>query len=368
MAIIVGPAEALEASEASEVSERRRSLHRYRRRLRGRLIRPSPAIIPSTAGVVGDWADPQMFFASSNWPPAFPPGTPANTAWPNLIPAAPVETDFMRPVPNVGGPPMGFAMRQKAWGPDYYAQVVLSEFVRFAGAAGVNTWTNLLNVGFRAAAVSAINYAASMAQVNNVGLQALPLNSPADEDLALRWELRELAALVDARPSVMAEIMAQKDAVLQISGILGFNMRSHPATTYLAIAASRVAGFAAMHYKANFNRRRASSVMPGLLPPLEVPGHLSYPSGHATQAYLIAMCLEVVMPQDRVIPVLPGGPVGQLMPQYGPLRLMADRIARNREVAGLHYLSDTWACRILAAGCFRIMSTSIRSRRCGGGQ
>jgi hypothetical protein len=46
---------------------------------------------------------------------------------------------------------------------------------------------------------------------------------------------------------------------------------------------------------------------------------------------------------------------GEFMPQYGPLRLMADRIARNREVAGLHYRSDTWAGRILAAGCFQIM-------------
>ncbi len=43
------------------------------------------------------------------------------------------------------------------------------------------------------------------------------------------------------------------------------------------------------------------------------------------------------------------------MPQYGPLRLMADRIARNREVAGLHYRSDTWAGLMLAAGCFDIM-------------
>ena len=43
------------------------------------------------------------------------------------------------------------------------------------------------------------------------------------------------------------------------------------------------------------------------------------------------------------------------MPQYGPLRLMADRIARNREVAGLHYRSDTWAGLMLAAGCFQIM-------------
>jgi membrane-associated phospholipid phosphatase len=110
-----------------------------------------------------------------------------------------------------------------------------------------------------------------------------------------------------------------------------------------------------MHHKARFNRMRPSSILPCLLPPLEVPGHAAYPSGHATQAQLIAMCLEIVMPRNRVMPASPAGPVGQFMPQYGPLRMMADRIARNREVAGLHYRSDTWAGRILAAGCFRIM-------------
>ncbi len=107
----------------------------------------------------------------------------------------------------------------------------------------------------------------------------------------------------------MAEITAQNNAVLQyFQGILGFGMRSHPATSYLAIAAARIASFAVMHYKERFNRMRPSSVMPGLLPPLTVPGHAAYPSGHSTQAYLIAMCLEVVMPQTRVMPQVPAPP------------------------------------------------------------
>ena len=47
-------------------------------------------------------------------------------------------------------------MRQKVWGPDYYAQVVLSQFVRFPGTGGVRVWTDLLNDDFPVAAVNAI--------------------------------------------------------------------------------------------------------------------------------------------------------------------------------------------------------------------
>jgi len=39
----------------------------------------------------------------------------------------------------------------------------------------------------------------------------------------------------------------------------------------------------------------------------------------------------------------------------GPLRMMADRIARNREVIGKHYPSDSAAGRDLADGSFNIL-------------
>ena len=256
----------------------------------------------------------------------------------------------MRPASNSGP-------RQRAWGPGFYADVVLSQFVRFSSSSGgVPDWISLAIDDFEVAAAKAINHATAhwAPTLKKVGSQTLPLDptNTAHQHLALRWELRELAALVEARPGAIAEIVAQKDTVLQyFRGILGFTMRSHPATTYLAIVASRIAGFAAMRFKNQFNRMRPSSVLPVLLPPLEVPGHAAYPSGHATQANLVAMCLEVVMPQGRVMPPASS----QFRPQYGPLRMMADRIARNREVAGLHYRSDTWAGRILASRCFGIM-------------
>jgi hypothetical protein len=104
----------------------------------------------------------------------------------------------------------------------------------------------------------------------------------------------------------LAEALAQNRAILQyFSGILDFNLRSRPATVYLCTAALRIGSFLAMHYKYNYNRVRPSRLSPGLMPPIEPPDHASFPSGHATQARLIALCLEAVMP-DSIIPVVGG--------------------------------------------------------------
>jgi membrane-associated phospholipid phosphatase len=76
---------------------------------------------------------------------------------------------------------------------------------------------------------------------------------------------------------------------------------------------------------------------PALLPPLEVPGHASFPSGHSTQAHLMALCM---------IDVIAGKP--QTPTMAIDLWTLADRIARNREIAGLHYPSDSAAGVCLA--------------------
>jgi hypothetical protein len=78
------------------------------------------------------------------------------------------------------------------------------------------------------------------------------------------------------------------------------------------------------------------------MPPIEVPGHASYPSGHSTQSHLVALILGEVMPQP---------PAGQ----PNPLGLLAERIARNREVMGLHYPSDSRAGAKLAKESFLLL-------------
>jgi hypothetical protein len=175
-------------------------------------------------------------------------------------------------------------------------------------------------------------------------------------------ELQELVALIPYRPSVQAEILSQRDSILQyFSGILSFNLRTHPATVFLCTAALRIGSFQAMYYKNIFNRARPSRFLPDLMPLIDPPGHASYPSGHATQARLVARCLEQVMPA-AIIPVAvppppaPAPPPPPLDLELSPLRMMASRIARNREVAGVHFPSDSLIGKKLADGSFAIMN------------
>jgi hypothetical protein len=56
------------------------------------------------------------------------------------------------------------------------------------------------------------------------------------------------------------------------------------------------------------------------------------------------------MPVEVAQPV--AAPSGQ---EPGPLQCLADRIARNREVMGLHYPSDSRAGKILADETFELL-------------
>jgi hypothetical protein len=175
----------------------------------------------------------------------------------------------------------------------------------------------------------------------------------------VKAELDELAELIEYRSGVMAEALAQRENPWAYYRALFMgDAWSTPYTRDLLEIALRVGQFAAMHYKREFNRPRPSQYSPGLLPPIDVPGHASFPSGHATEAYLISACLAQVMPvADRAVP----------LPDTSPLQQMAQRIARNREVLGVHYPSDSRAGKVLAETLFKILMEcpTIKGKRDG---
>lgn len=87
--------------------------------------------------------------------------------------------------------------------------------------------------------------------------------------------------------------------------------------------------------KAGFERKRPHVINQDVAPVIEVPWHSSYPSGHATQAVLAASILSCVRPQAKAA-----------------LHELALEVAHNREIAGVHYPSDTKAGLALGAAIF----------------
>jgi hypothetical protein len=197
---------------------------------------------------------------------------------------------------------------RRAWAPQYFSIVLLEEFVK-AKAPSPNAgepdydWTT-------------------------IELEAPP------QDAELEAELDELVALSEYREGVLGEALAQcGDIANYWRGVLSFTPATHPATNDLLFAALRIAELSAMRHKRKHDRIRPSQICPALMPPIDPPGHAAYPSGHATEAFLVAEILIAVTPPAA----------------HDALKRMAQRIARNREVIGMHYPSDSVAGRKLAA-------------------
>lgn len=90
-----------------------------------------------------------------------------------------------------------------------------------------------------------------------------------------------------------------------------------------------------MAEKKQFNRVRPHILKAALEPVIDVPRHPAYPSGHSTQAHFLAYILGELHPESRDAYIA-----------------RADEIAHHREVAGLHYPSDSAAGALLAQQYF----------------
>jgi hypothetical protein len=152
-----------------------------------------------------------------------------------------------------------------------------------------------------------------------------------------------VTAASDERADALGEIVAQNEQfIAYFMALLTMTPTGYPNTFRLMNFASNVAMFTVLHFKGGTSnyapRPRPSHLCPALLPPVPIPGHPSYPSGHSTEAHLLAAVLN---------DILSNAPQGAAM--TNDLAALADRIARNREIAGLHYPSDSAAGKQLAA-------------------
>jgi len=86
-------------------------------------------------------------------------------------------------------------------------------------------------------------------------------------------------------------------------------------------------------FKHKWKRPRPMQLEPRIRPVIDCPSHPAYPSGHSTQSHLIALIMREVTGRDDIGDVLWAA---------------ADRIAQNREYAGVHYRSDSECGRELS--------------------
>jgi membrane-associated phospholipid phosphatase len=175
----------------------------------------------------------------------------------------------------------------------------------------------------------------------------------ADPIMATEWskigsttnlEIDQLTlAARDERAPAMGEILSQEvEFNTDFLALLAITPGSYPNTYRVLHIASLIGSYAVLYYKGYRNRPRPSQLCPALLPPIPMPGHASWPSGHATQAWLKALCIEHVL---QGVSTLTPGDRGAFSSN---LRTLAIRVARNREIAGLHYPTDSDAGRMLA--------------------
>ena len=159
-------------------------------------------------------------------------------------------------------------------------------------------------------------------------------------------ELKILVYLSMAeRPRRLPEIVRQADDIRPyFYSLLGGNMVGKAASSALIETGLAVGLMVAMHFRYKFNRARPWQIYPPLLPPVTTPAHPSYPNGHALQSLIIAKSLALATHNALEQPAL----------------AMARRIGENREVAGVHFLSDRVASQKLAGPVMELLKKTPR--------
>jgi len=149
-----------------------------------------------------------------------------------------------------------------------------------------------------------------------------------------RGQLDLVAQYAELRDDRGGEILAQVSGALDfVASILGLNAERHKHTLELLAAALGLVNLVEMRLKLGFAVPRPVQLSPQIQPMLPTPGHASWPSGHATESFLVLGLLRHLWPGQDL--------------RNEQLKRLAARVAVNRTVAGLHYPVDSAAGRLL---------------------
>ena len=165
--------------------------------------------------------------------------------------------------------------------------------------------------------------------LNNFDIKKIPIGQPPDENLS---EAKLVFNLKKFRTKLIVEQINREN--LDILDFFFEEIGSEKIdSTLIHSKLSDVlydVGLVVLDLKTRFNRVRPSVVLSSIDPILDVPWHSSYPSGHSAQATVVSELMANLFPNKR-----------------RSFDQLAKRIGKNREIAGLHYPSDTLAGRNL---------------------
>ncbi len=144
-------------------------------------------------------------------------------------------------------------------------------------------------------------------------------------------QISDLLAQKWHRDDRMAEIVLQQtDMISFLSIALPIGPHSHPWLLTLVDALMEVAFRIEVEFKHLLPMPRPNKLNTDIAPVIQTPGHSSFPSGHATEAFSAATLLGLLFPS-----------------RAENLRRMAMRIAVNRGYAGMHFPADHLAGAVL---------------------
>jgi hypothetical protein len=151
---------------------------------------------------------------------------------------------------------------------------------------------------------------------------------------ATAQELAELRALKLVRAQYQKDIDDEKDGFDDtFYAALGIRNSTKRSTEKLMMKIHGYVKYFVAVEKHRFDRPRPVQLDPSLAPPF-CPCHESYPSGHSTESHACAAMLIAATPSQ---------------PRYhANVELAAENITRRREIAGVHYKSDSEAGAVLA--------------------
>lgn len=160
---------------------------------------------------------------------------------------------------------------------------------------------------------------------------------PANSSITTRRELENLHEMTQYQQDVqMREAIVYEDGIDLVEVFRSYGLipsrSAAPVLWNLLDDLNVETTWLVMRDKIEYMRPRPSQIDPDLRLVVEQPEHPAYPSGHAAQTHAVAMVLASLDPE-----------------RADEFMSLAEEISVRREIAAVHYPSDTRAGRILAS-------------------